>query len=326
MENIQLSAEIPLEWAGQRLDQALARLFPLHSRSRLKIWIEQGDVTINQSPSILRPKDKVKGGEQIEIRSQMANLETHWGAEELPSALEIVYEDDDLLVLNKPSGLVVHPGTGNTHGTLVNALLHHIPELNKIPRAGVVHRLDKDTTGLLVVAKTLASHTFLVTQLQNRTVKRFYEALVWGVMPSGGTLQTKMGRHPIDRSKMAVVEMGKEAITHYRVSQRFMHHSKLEIQLETGRTHQIRVHMAHLQYPIVGDKTYGGRTRIPPKASTLMLDSLKNFHRQALHAKRLVLVHPTQKIEMGWEVPLPEDFENLLQVLQQEEIRERRQK
>lgn len=321
MENIVLCGDIPLEWVGQRLDQTLARLFPEHSRSRLKTWIEGGKVCINNTPTLWRPKDKVKGGEQIEIRAQVAPQETHWGAEDLPSALEIVYEDDDLLILNKPAGLVVHPGTGNTQGTLVNALLHRIPALNQIPRAGVVHRLDKDTTGLLVVAKTLTAHTSLITQLQNRTVKRIYEALVWGVMPSGGTHHTQMGRHPIDRSKMAVVEIGKEAITHYRVTKRFLNHTQLEVQLETGRTHQIRVHMAHLQYPIVGDKTYGGRTRIPPKASTLMLDSLKNFQRQALHAKRLVLVHPTRKEEMGWEVSLPEDFENLLKVLLQEEAR-----
>lgn len=326
MENIILNAEVPLEWSGLRLDQALARLFPEYSRSRLKAWIEEKAVYI-ASPQAAsetsmnnqwRPKDKVQGGEKIKIEARVDQKEIHWAPEELSFELDIIFEDEHLLILNKPAGLVVHPGAGNSRGTLVNALLHKIPALNQIPRAGVVHRLDKDTTGLLAIAKTLTAHASLTKQLQKRSMKRIYEALVWGVMPAGGSISTNMGRHPIDRSKMAVVENGKEAITHYRVLKRFTNHTQLEVQLETGRTHQIRVHMSHLHYPIVGDKTYGGRARIPPKASQLMLDSLKEFRRQALHAKRLVLIHPTLKTEMGWEAPLPDDFKKLLKVLESE--------
>lgn len=316
MENktLKLQAEIPLEWLGLRVDQALARLFPEHSRSRIKLWIEQEKVRINGKN--LRPKDKVMGGEKVEIEGALA-LQTEWLAEELP--LNIIFEDEDLLILNKPAGCVVHPAAGNVSGTLVNALLHHLPELKQIPRAGIVHRLDKDTTGLMVIAKTLEAHTSLVTQLQARTVQRTYEAIVWGLMLSGGSIRTQMGRHPKDRSRMAVVERGKEAITHYRVQEKFPHHTRIQVQLETGRTHQIRVHMAHIQYPIVGDKTYGGRLRMPPKASAHLMEALRHFSRQALHAKRLALIHPSSKEEKVWEIELPEDMENLLQLLRSTE-------
>lgn len=316
-EILKLEAEIPPTLAKSRLDQALAIVFPEHSRSRLKYWIEEGKVFVDDKN--WRAKDKVQGGEYIKIEVPI-EAQTEWLAEAPELDLDIVYEDEDLLIVNKTAGCVVHPAAGNKSGTLVNALLHRIPELNKIPRAGIVHRLDKDTTGLMVVAKTLEAQASLGAQLQARTVKRTYETVVWGVMLSGGSLRTQMGRHPNHRSKMAVVEQGKEAITHYRVLARYAHHSHLEVQLETGRTHQIRVHMGHINYPVVGDKTYGGRTRIPPKASERMLTMLREFSRQALHAKSLALLHPRSKQEMTWEIPLPEDMQILLKILREENV------
>lgn len=312
-EIIKLEAVIPIEsgWEGLRLDQALAKLFPEHSRSRIKIWIEEGKVWVNGGV-VTKPREKVQGGSQVVIETAV-EVQTEWSGEDIP--LEIIYQDQDILVINKPANMVVHPGIKNQTGTLVNALLHYCPELKQIPRAGIVHRLDKDTTGVLVVAKTLQAHTDLVTKLQKRKVKRVYMALVWGNVLSGGTIATQMGRHPVDHSKMAVVESGKEAVTHYRVLQRFQTHTLLEVSLETGRTHQIRVHMAHLNHPVVGDQTYGGRTRIPPKASKLILESLNNFKRQALHAKQLAFAHPVTKEEMSFEAPVPEDLEKLLKVL-----------
>lgn len=310
VEKIQLEGNIPNDWSGLRLDQALARLFPEHSRSRLQNWITQGWVHINHHQK--KARDKVLGGETVHIHAiQEIQLDSAPQKIDFP----VIYEDESLLVIHKPAGLVVHPGAGNRSGTLVNALLYRHPELKHIPRAGIVHRLDKDTTGLMVVAKTLFSHTELVKQLQTRQVKRIYEAIVWGVLISGGTIQTQMGRHPVHRSKMAVVEKGKEAITHYRVLQRFNHHTHLELSLETGRTHQIRVHMAHLNAPLVGDKTYGGRTRIPPKASEATLAMLKSYPRQALHARRLAIFHPQQKKMMEWESDLPEEMKALLEIL-----------
>lgn len=310
-EILKLMATVSEEWAGLRLDQALAGLFPEYSRSRLKRWIEEGRVTVN-GKVITKPREKVKAYENILIEAFL-ETQTEWKAENSP--INIVYEDQDILIINKPANKVVHPGTNNMDGTLVNALLYHFPGLKQIPRAGIVHRLDKDTTGLMVVAKTLTAHTDLASQLQKRTVKRMYYALVWGVLPSGGTIRTKMGRHPKDPSKMAVVESGKEAITHYRVLKRFLNHTLLEVNLETGRTHQIRVHLAHLHHPVVGDQTYGGRTRIPPKASKILLEFLGNFKRQALHAKSLSIMHPVLKKEMSFEVDLPSDFNELLEIL-----------
>jgi len=310
---INLSSQIPPEYAGSRLDQVLAKLFSEHSRSRLKEWIDKGYVRVNGE--IKRPRDKVKGGELIEISAEVETVSS-WEAE--PIALNIVYEDEDLLVINKPAKLVVHPAAGHRGGTLVNALLHHVPALSEIPRAGVVHRLDKDTTGLLVVAKTQVCHTKLVEALQAREVERIYEAVVQGVVISGGTVNAKIGRHPYDRKRMAVVETGKNSITHYRVLQRFPAHTHLQLKLETGRTHQIRVHMAHINHPVFGDKTYGGRLRVPPNSHPALLSLIHNFPRQALHAKQLSLIHPRTLERMTWEAPLPEDFQELLRVLKVE--------
>jgi len=311
MHNIQLSTQITAELAGKRLDQALATVFPEHSRSRLKEWVDQGKVLVNGGVA-KRPRDKVLEGDQVAIDAALEVL-SDWTAERL--SLDIIYEDEHLLVINKPANFVVHPAVGNRSGTLVNALLHQCPDLKQIPRAGIVHRLDKDTTGLLVVAKSLIAQTSLVTQLQARTVKRIYEAVVYGVMPAGGTVNVPIGRHPHDRIRMAVVESGKPAITHYRVIKRLPAHTHLRVQLETGRTHQIRVHMAYLHHPIVGDKFYGGRLRLPPNASEALQACLRTFPRQALHARQLSLVHPVTQEELSWEAPLPEDMQQLLLTL-----------
>lgn len=315
MEEIELAGEVPLEAAGKRLDQVLAQLFPEHSRSRLQEWIEKGFVKINNE--VKRGKDKVKGSEKIEISAKLEKV-SPWNAEALP--LDIIFEDDDLLVINKPTDFVVHPAAGHVAGTLVNALLHYAPKLSELPRAGIVHRLDKDTTGLLVVAKTIFAHTKLGTALQQREIERIYEAIVQGVMPSGGTLNAWLSRHPYDRKKRAVVEpgRGKEAITHYRVLQKYRAHSLLQLKLETGRTHQIRVHMAHINYPILGDRTYGGRLRLPPNAKPDFLQKLREFPRQALHAKRLSLIHPRTGETMSFESPLPEDMQALILALRKD--------
>lgn len=310
---ILLEASIPPEYANLRIDQVLARLFPEHSRSRLKQWLLEGAVLVNGK--VLKPKEKVLGFETIKIEATL-KPETDCLPESIP--LDIVYEDNEILVINKPKGLVVHPAAGNQTGTLVNALLNAYPELIHIPRAGIVHRLDKDTTGLLIVAKTLEAHTSLVSQLQARTLKREYEAIVWGVIPSGATVKAPIARNEFDRKKMAVSNKGKEAITHYRVLKRFKAHSHLRVQLETGRTHQIRVHMAHIQSPIVGDKTYGGRLRVPKGASESLLQMLRLFPRQALHAKALSIQHPKTYENLSFEIPLPEDMQSLIEALSKE--------
>ncbi len=240
------------------------------------------------------------------------NEEVGWKAENLP--LDIIFEDDAILVINKPAGLVVHPGAGNTHKTLVNALLHYLPELKKLPRAGIIHRLDKDTSGLLIIPKILNAHTKLVKQLQARTIKREYTAVVQGVLIAGGSINAAIGRHARLRKKMAVTEgsHGKAAISHYRVIERFNHHTLINVKLETGRTHQIRVHMAHIHHPLVGDKTYPGRFHLPKKAGPLLMNCLRHFPRQALHAHCLGITHPISLQTMTWHIPLPEDMEQLI--------------
>lgn len=314
-QKIELTSEVPSEAAGKRLDQILAQLFSEHSRSRLQEWIEKGFVKVDGE--IKRGKDKLKGGERIDILAQL-EIVSAWEAQELP--LDIIFEDEDLLVINKPTDFVVHPAAGHANGTLVNALLHYAPQLGELPRAGIVHRLDKDTTGLLVIAKTIFAHNELGAALQQRKVERIYEAIVQGVMPAGGTLNAWLDRHPHDRKKRTVVEAGrgKEAITHYRVLQKFRAHSHLQLKLETGRTHQIRVHMAHLNYPILGDRTYGGRLRLPPRSDPSFQQKLRDFPRQALHAKRLSLIHPRTKEAMTWESPFPSDMQGLLSALKQD--------
>lgn len=306
----QLEAQVPEAAAGRRLDQVLAELFPDYSRSRLQQWVKEGNCLVDGRR--LRPRDKVLGGEHIAL-SVVLEADTSFEPEPIP--LDIVYEDDALLVINKPAGLVVHPAAGNWQGTLLNALLHHFPPIDKVPRAGIVHRLDKATTGLLVVAKTVEAQTALVEQLQARSFTREYDAVVNGVLTGGGTVDAPIGRHPVDRKRMAVVRNGKPAVTHYRLAERFRAHTHIKVQLETGRTHQIRVHMAHQHYPLVGDPVYGGRLRIPPACSDALQQMLRRFGRQALHASRLGLVHPVSGDYMEWTVPLPEDMQRLLEVL-----------
>lgn len=310
---IDKTAEVPLDYCGRRLDQVASELFSEFSRSRLQQWIKDGLLTVDNAQ--WQPKRKVLGGERLDICASIVS-EAEWVAEDIP--LEIVFEDEHLLVINKSANFVVHPAAGNYSGTVLNALLHHCPALSLVPRAGIVHRLDKDTTGLMVVAKTLEAHTNLVSQLQSRTVKRVYQAVVNGVLTSGGLVDQPVGRHPRQRIKMAVVSDGKEARTHYSVLKRFNGHSHLQLKLETGRTHQIRVHMAHLGHPLVGDSLYAGRFKIHKGAPAELIDFLRHFGRQALHAAELVLVHPASGEEVSWTAPLPEDFQMLLSQLSNE--------
>ncbi|WP_430009196.1 23S rRNA pseudouridine(1911/1915/1917) synthase RluD [Methylophaga lonarensis] len=310
-ETIKLHCEIPDELTGMRLDQALAQLFPDYSRGQLTKWIKAGEVMVDNTQR--RPRDKVHSGEQIQIRATLQVQDDHWQAEALH--LDIVYEDEEVLILNKPAGMVVHPGAGNHQGTLVNALLNHAPSLIHIPRAGIVHRIDKQTTGLLMVAKTLRAHNSLIGQLQERTVLREYQAVVGGVLTAGGTVDAPLGRHHIDRKRMAVTDSGKPAVTYYRVIERFRAHTHIRCKLETGRTHQIRVHMAHIRHPLVGDPVYGGRMH-GKGLSEACREAVTGFRRQALHAGVLGFEHPASGELVSWEVPIPDDMQQLIHALQ----------
>jgi 23S rRNA pseudouridine1911/1915/1917 synthase len=308
-----LTARVPDGLAGRRLDQVLAALFPDYSRSRLQQWVRAGQVTVDGRAR--RPRDPVRGGEWIELGAQVEEPPA-LAPEAIP--LDIVHEDADLLVLSKPAGLVVHPAAGNWQGTLANALLHHDRALGGLPRVGLVHRLDKDTSGLLVVARNLTAHKRLVEQLQARTVTREYDAVVVGELTGGGSVTQPIGRHPVDRKRMAVTERGRPAVTHYRLAERFPAHCWLKVRLETGRTHQIRVHMAYLHHPLVGDPVYGGRLRLPPRASPHLVEVLSGFRRQALHASRLALVHPRTGATMEWQASLPSDMAQLIRALRED--------
>jgi 23S rRNA pseudouridine1911/1915/1917 synthase len=313
-ESIKLDAIVPDQLDGQRLDQIAARLFSDYSRSRLQQWIKAGQLTVDGRTA--KSRDSIFSGSALKLEAVLEPTE-RWEAQSI--TLDIVYEDKHLLVINKPAGLVVHPAAGHADGTLVNALLHHCPSLATLPRAGIVHRLDKDTSGLLVVAKTLAAHHDLVAQLQERSVHREYEAVIYGVPTGGGTVTADIGRHPKDRLKMAVLTHGgKEAITHYRVIKRFAAHSHIRCFLETGRTHQIRVHMAHAGFPLIGDPLYA-RLKLPAGASAELREALRQFPRQALHARRLELLHPATGEPISWEVPLADDIVELLTILTEEE-------
>ena len=314
MKRIHLKATISTELAGQRLDQTLAQLFPDYSRSQCQNWIKEGKLQLN-GQVCTKNKEKLQAEDQVELDT-LIEVQGNWQPEEIP--LNIVYEDEALLVINKAAGLVVHPGAGNPQGTLVNALLYYLPELNQLPRAGIVHRLDKETSGLLVVAKTLESHTYLTRALQRRLVKREYEAVVRGKVISGSSIDAPIGRHPNRRTAMAVINSGRVAMTHYRVIERFKQHTRLLVQLETGRTHQIRVHMAHVGHPLIGDPLYGKKQLLASITEDFQ-NYLMNFPRQALHALRLELVHPVTRELMAWEAPLPEDIQELLTVLRDNE-------
>ncbi len=298
---------VPMELSGQRLDQALARMFPEYSRSRLKSWLLQGLITVDERAR--RPRDAVNGGERILLQPQP---ETSVQSEPEALDLDIIFADEDCLVVNKAAGLVVHPGAGNPRGTLLNGLLHHAPGLAQLPRAGIVHRLDKDTSGLLLVARTLQAHTALVRALAEREIARHYLAVCTGVLTGGGLIDEPIGRHPVDRLKMSVQQRGKPAITHYRVIQRFAAHTYISIKLETGRTHQIRVHFAHRRHALVGDPTYGGRLAMPSGATARLQEALRRFRRQALHAEKLTFAHPRSGEEITLQAAPPDDFADLL--------------
>ncbi len=313
-EIIQHQEIVPESCLGKRFDQTLAIMFPDYSRSRLKEWILAGQVSVNDQV-LTRAREKMFGGENISINATV-EAEVRFKAQNLP--LIIVYEDDDILVINKPAGFVVHPGAGNPDGTVLNALLHHCPELDVVPRAGIVHRLDKDTTGLMVVAKTIAAQTNLVESLQAREITREYEAIASGVMTAGGLVDQPIGRHSTKRTQMAVTFSGRPSVTHYRVMEKYRLHTRLRLRLETGRTHQIRVHMAHITHPLVGDPVYGGRPRPPKNATPELLEYLRGFKRQALHAAMLSLYHPITGELMTWHAELPADFVELTRLLRED--------
>lgn len=305
-----LSIIIPERMTGDRLDVALSVMLPDYSRSKITAWIKSGDALINNKA--FKPKDKVNGS-QVVILSLNKKQNNDWSAENI--ALNIVFEDEDIIIINKPFGLVTHPGAGNWNGTLANALLYYDPELSKLDRAGIVHRLDKNTSGLMVIARNEKSQKYLVEQLQSHSVAREYSAIVYGHMISGGSINEPIGRDPKDRIKQAVSSNGKDATTHYRVIDRFKSHTHVKAILETGRTHQIRVHLSHIGYPLLGDSMYGGRVRFPKKASEILKESLLGFKRQALHSKKLTLNHPSTGELMSWKSPLPDDMLKLLNIL-----------
>lgn len=288
-------------------------MFPEFSRSRLKSWVTAGDVLVDGERR--RPRDPVDGGEEIDLA---AEPETAVASAPEPLSLSIVFEDDDLLVVDKSAGLVVHPGAGNAHGTLMNGLLYHAPQLAELPRAGIIHRIDKDTTGLLLVAKTLPAHTALVRALAEREIERAYVALCEGVLTGGGTIDAPIGRHRVDRTRMAVIDGGRPAVTHYTVRERYRAHTCVDVKLDTGRTHQIRVHFAYRRHPLVGDPVYGRRLAIPAGASEALGQALRAFRRQALHAARLAFTHPVSGTPVAFEAPLPADFERLLTLLRED--------
>ncbi|WP_407331268.1 23S rRNA pseudouridine(1911/1915/1917) synthase RluD [Enterovibrio sp. 27052020O] len=311
-QQLELNSTVNENQLGQRLDQAVAELFPDYSRSRIKEWILADKVTVDGEISN-KPRLKMMGGETIVVQADIED-ELRWEAQDIP--LNIVYEDDDIVVINKPRGLVVHPGAGCPDGTVLNGLLHLYPQIAEVPRAGIVHRLDKDTTGLMVVAKNVPTQTRLVRALQKRKkFTREYEAIAMGTMTGGGTIEKPIGRHSTKRTQMAVQELGKPAITHYRVVEHFRAHTRLRVRLETGRTHQIRVHMAYLNHPLIGDHLYGGRPRPPRNAGAELIQTLRSFDRQALHAAMLRIEHPTTKEMMEWHAPIPDDMVNLTEVL-----------
>lgn len=307
---IQHDTIIPDDLSAMRLDQALAKLLPEYSRTQLQEWIKNGNLLLDGKPA--KARMMVLGGEKITIDATR-KAQPVFTAQ--PIDLDIIYEDDALLIINKPIGMVVHPAPGNLENTLLNALLHHAPELQQLPRAGIIHRLDKDTSGLLVIAKTQPALMNLTKQLKARTISRIYQAVVCGVMTSGGTVDEPIARHPITRKRMAVMDTGKTAITHYRVMERFRCHTRIKVQLETGRTHQIRVHMAHIHFPILGDPTYGGRLQLPKGATPELVKMLRQFKRQALHATELGFIHPVTQEPVTFHAPIPADMEELIAVL-----------
>lgn len=313
-QQIQLTNTVKDSQLGQRLDQAVAELFGDFSRSRIKEWLLEGKISVNGTV-VTKPRTKVMGGEEITVQAELED-EERWEAQDIP--LDIVYEDDDLLVINKPRDFVVHPGAGTPDGTVLNALLHHYPAIAEVPRAGIVHRLDKDTTGLMVVAKTVPAQTRLVRALQKRNITREYEAIAIGKMTAGGKVEQPIGRHSTKRTLMAVAPLGKPAVTHYRVAEHFREHTRIRLRLETGRTHQIRVHMSYLQHPLLGDTAYGGRARIPKGATEELTEMIRSFDRQALHAVMLRFDHPVTGEQLEFHAPVPDDMVEMAEALRED--------
>ncbi|WGY47750.1 23S rRNA pseudouridine(1911/1915/1917) synthase RluD [Vibrio sp. ABG19] len=313
-QQIELTQTVKDSQLGQRLDQAVAELFTDFSRSRLKEWLLEGKVTVDGSV-VTKPRTKVMGGEEITVQAELED-EQRWEAQDIP--LDIVYEDDDIIVINKPRDFVVHPGAGTPDGTVLNALLFHYPAIAEVPRAGIVHRLDKDTTGLMVVAKTVPAQTRLVRELQKRNITREYEAIAIGKMTAGGMIDKPIGRHSTKRTLMAVSPLGKPAVTHYRVAEHFREHTRIRLRLETGRTHQIRVHMSYLQHPLLGDSAYGGRARIPKGATEELTAMIRGFDRQALHAVMLRFAHPITGEELEFHAPVPDDMVAMSEALRED--------
>jgi len=310
-DTLHYQIDVPEHMDGRRLDQALAELFPDYSRSRLKQWILSGHARLDGETTV--PKVRVRAGQSVSLEAEVSAAVE---AEPQAIALNVVFEDEHVLVIDKPAGLVVHPGAGNADGTLMNGLLHRYPDIEALPRAGILHRLDKNTTGLLMVAKTVPAHTHLNRALQNREILREYRAVCQDRLTAGGAVDAPIGRHPTQRTKMAVSERGKGAVTHYRVLARFTAHTLLGLRLETGRTHQIRVHMAHARHPLLGDPVYGARLKIPAGMSAERAAVLRGFRRQALHAGRIEFMHPIAAHRVTLESRLPEDFMRLLKALQ----------
>lgn len=315
MKSSHMTLEIPDSMAGGRLDKVLSTLLDGYSRSQIQQWIKSGRVLIDNE--FVRNRDKVTGGEHVVIEPELKS-ESSWKAEQIP--LDIVYEDNAVLVINKPAGLVVHPGAGNNDGTLLNALLYHDSTLQHLPRAGIVHRLDKDTSGIMVVARTEVARLNLIGQLEARTLRRQYKAVVQGLLVAGGSIDEPIGRHPVSRIKMAVSTKGKTAITHYHVVEKYRAHTLIDVKLETGRTHQIRVHMAHIHHPIVGDRVYGGRMNLPAGCSDLLIKTLQQWKRQALHAHTLGFNHPDDASYRTWSVEMPNDMQELILALKKDSV------
>ncbi|QKQ24769.1 23S rRNA pseudouridine(1911/1915/1917) synthase RluD [Candidatus Ruthia endofausta] len=305
-----LSIIIPNRLIGQRIDAAMAQMLPNYSRTKITQWIRSGNALIHHKT--FKPKEKVLGGEMVALSIKIEKTNA-WLAEDI--AIDVVYEDEAIIIVNKPVGLVTHPGASNWAGTLANALLHYDSSLANLDRAGIVHRLDKNTSGLMVVARSEYAQKYLTEQLQTHSISREYSAIVYGHMISGGTVDEPIGRDPKDRIRQAVVEGGKDAFTHYRVIERFAYHTHVKAILETGRTHQIRVHLSFIGHPLIADPMYGGKIRFPKKADEQLKNVLKKFNRQTLHAKKLTLSHPISGELMSWKAPLPQDMQNLLQVL-----------
>ena len=311
MRKIQLEIVIPEKFKGKRLDLALSKLFPEHSRSRIQSWIKAGEVEVNNSK--YKQRNVVNSGDIIKINTTLKSIDKHQ-AEHID--LDVIHEDKAIIILNKPAGLVVHPGAGNQKHTLVNALLHFDEKLDVLPRAGIIHRLDKDTTGIMIIARTIESYTYLVNELQKRNIKRNYKAIICGQLVAAGVIENKIGRHPVHRTKMAVTDKGKLATTHYRIIKKFQHYTYLDIQLGTGRTHQIRVHMNNEKHPIIGDPLYGKNTFIKKGIDASLREFIKNFKRQALHAYNLEFTHPISKKIISLKAELPDDMNNLIKILE----------